>query len=248
MSTVPAVCPNCAQIVQVDAETLPDIYACPHCGASLTHQRNGAIITFSLLRQELEEPAEVEALLRQAEEQQDPKKKHALLEQALTLHPDSYRVNLELLLLGKLYERDKRPGDFRLIKAYLLNIFEEPREHSAKEYQEMLQELVADPQLLRTLALAPDPQRFWDDYLGSLCDTYLNVFIRGRSGISKFAFGLPRSTRDVAHGTANVVREMMRRVAGEKQLEPTSRQQLRQALKAAYSHLFPTYEALLDDA
>lgn len=248
MSTVPAVCPNCAQIVQVDAETLPEIYTCPHCGAQLTHQRNGAVITFSIKHEEPKEPEAVAALLRQAEEQEDPRKKYKLLEQALALNPDSYRVNLALLELGKLYERDKRPGDYRVIKGYLLNIFEEPQNHPEAEYQDMLRELVEDPQVLRTLALAPDPERFWAEYFGELSDTYVNIFIRGRSGISKFAFGLPRSTKDIAHGTANVLREMMRRVAEERQMEAVHRQQLRQAMRSTYAHLFPEFEGLLNDA
>lgn len=248
MRTVPAVCPSCAQVLQVDADDLPDVYTCPNCSAQLTHQWNGAAITFSQVRQQPEERSDVQALLTQAEDVFDPKKKYALLQQALALDPASYQANLALLLLGRLYERDKKPGDFRVIKCYLMNVFEQPEAHSAQEREEMLRELVEDPQLLRTLELAPDAQRFWDTYFGDLADNYLTIFIRARSGVSKLAFGLPRSSKEVARLSGGIVAKMMSNLSEERQLEPLYRQQLRQALRQSYTRMFPGYEAFLNDS
>lgn len=248
MSMVQAVCPKCVQILQVDVETLPDAYTCPHCGAQLTHQLNGATVTFFPMVEQQQEQEDVKALLQKAEEEQDPKKKHALLEEALALNPDSYQANMALLLLGRLYERDKHPGDFRVIKSYLLNVFEAPGDHPAEEALSMLQELMEHPQVLRTLNLAPDEQLFWDEYLGNLSDMYLSIFIRSRSGVSKLAFGIPRSSKDIARTCGAIVGRMMLQIAEEDRLDALQRQRIRQALRRTYARSFPGYETLLNDA
>lgn len=248
MTTVPAICPACAQVLQVDIETLPEVYTCPHCGAELTHQLNGVTVAFFPVVKKRPEREEVLALLEKAEAQPDPKKKHKLLQEAIALDPESYQANLALLMLGKLYERDRRPGDYRMIKCYLLHMFEEPGQHSEEERAEMVRELTADPLLLRVMALSADEQAFWREYLGRLSMEYLNVFVKGRNGISRLAFGIPRSGKDVARGVAAVTRVMIRNVSEERQLEALQRQQLRDTLRETYLTMFPEYPDFLRDA
>lgn len=116
-------------------------------------------------------------LLARARGASDPRDAYAYLIQAETLEPDCLAVQRELLMRGRLHERNPKHISFFVIKSYVMHAFEHPEKHEERERQRMIREIFDHPRLQRCLALAERPDAFLEDYLQELCRDYMRIFI-----------------------------------------------------------------------
>jgi len=236
MPASPAVCPLCARVHALDPRALPESLRCEGCGAALKPRAHGAAVMLETTEDEKKadppaEKPEVEALLARAAQERKPDRAHACIVQALEADPDSFAANRALLYHGKLYEVVRRPGDFSLVKCYLLHVFEEPERYTPSQRDERVEELFRDPQLARTAALSGDEAAFLREYVRRLAREYVSIFIRGRSSIGRGAFGFPRSADVVRQRCAEVVATMEHNLRDEPRLTAEQCELLSEALR-----------------
>lgn len=178
----------------------------------------------------------LEELLFEAETSTDPRVKHQALTLAEQISPDHLEVQRQLLLLGRLHERNPRQVDFRVIKSYLLHAFEHPEQHSQTEQQDMARELFNDPRLLRCLALAPNPDAFLNEYLDDLSRDYLRIFVAGDNRHIPRVFGISFKG-SMARYLAVPVRDLLVNVLASPWLSETEAALLAKAFyKAFFQH------------
>ncbi|MCL2544438.1 MAG: hypothetical protein FWE77_00815 [Clostridia bacterium] len=231
MATSPAVCPLCARVHEIDLQELPESLCCESCGAMLVPRAHGAAVMLVELKAgPPPEKPEVEALLERAANERKPYRAHPLILQALEMAPDSFAANRALLYHGRLYEAIKRPGDYSLIKCFLMNIFEDPKSYTAEEMDGRVKELFYDPQLARTAALSGDEAAFLREYLRHLAREYITLFVRGRSSVSRSAFGFGRSADSVRQRCGQIVDLMQHNLRAEPRLTEEQRELISEAL------------------
>lgn len=214
-------CPHCARKLSVESGAA----FCPYCGGSLAKA------------QPAEEEAAVRAMLEKAEAATDPVKKHALLMEAQTAHPQSLAVAEELLFLGRLHERNPKQLDFSVIKSYLLMIYLEPETIQPAKIDAMRRELFDCPELNRCLELCDDPTAFLNRYLTRLTGQFIDLFLYGSSKYMHRFFGLGLDSR-APKLLAAPVAHMIAAVQADRELTPEQRSQLAHALHAGYATRF----------
>ena len=116
------------------------------------------------------------AFLNRARAEEDAAAKYALLTEARGKFPNDYEIEMEILCLGRLYERGGR-ADFYRIPYWPLNALERPKEFSEKERKKMLSAFFENPDLRRVMALAKDEAAFWNDYMRRMAREYVALFI-----------------------------------------------------------------------
>ncbi|MDD3213447.1 MAG: hypothetical protein PHY64_07225 [Eubacteriales bacterium] len=210
---------------------------CPHCGKKL--EINGSAAFCPFCGAPLNKPAPapedeaVQKLLRQVEEQLDPRKKHEILVKAMEEHPESLAIAEEVLFLGRLYERNPRKLDFSVIKCFLLNLYLEPETISPEQRDAMRREIFDHPDLDRCLALAENKDAFMAGYLARMSDQFIKLFIHGSSKYMHryFGFGLEsRTPKLLAYPAAR----MLAAVQEDDQLTGEQRTMLKRALYDAF--------------
>ena len=234
MPNVPAVCPLCAHVHTLDPKSLPEHLACEACGAALTPKAHGAALLLEQVKAERpEEKPEVVALLEEAEREKRPDRAHKRLLRALEADPESFAAHRALLYHGKLHECLKRPGDYSLIKCYLLHMYEEPQEYTGEQRDAKVEELFRDPQYLRTRELSGDAEAFETEYLRHLACEYFRIFLRGRSGIGRGMLGFSRSAETIRRIGEGIARRMRDAVDDDERLTQAQRDALNDALNQA---------------
>lgn len=213
-NTLP-VCPRCHQTAQ-----MADAAFCPFCGAPMQQAQPDM-------------PQELKQLLKKIDEQADPVKKHKLLTEAQEKYPDSLEVAEELLFLGRLHERSNRNVDFSIIKCHVWHMYLTPSDFSEEKKDAMRQELLAHPQLLRCLELAPDKDRYMRRYLERLAGEFVNLFLKGSSHYSRSIFGLRLDTR-MDRVLADPAAHMLRCIYQDDQLTPQQRDMMYDAFYRAF--------------
>lgn len=128
-------------------------------------------------------------LLNEAKTAEDPAYAWACLQRAEILRPDSLPVQRALLMHGRLHEQSRQPGDYSIIKSYLLHSFEHPERYSEEGLRQAAQELFGSPRLLRCLELADKAPAFLEGYIDQLAEEYVRVFIAGDSSHAPRVFG-----------------------------------------------------------
>ena len=182
---------------------------CPHCHKPLNAPQGAAFCPFCGGALSCESPRENEqvasALLALAEEK-NLRKKHDALLRLEAEYPDSLAVAEELLYMGQLYERDKRVGDFRVIKSYLLQPYLEPKAFKEALKSELRDELFHHPQLLRCVELA-GTEDYLRVYLTRLSTDYIRLFLHGNSRYMRriFGFGMERNAARYLAEPASVI-------------------------------------------
>lgn len=224
-------CPYCQGEIQQE-EGRP-IRFCPFCGKSLGQAASTAA------------PSK---LAQQLDAEKQPKKKYALIQAALQANPDDFDANRALLFHGRLHEAPKHGKRiiFSNIKCYLFSAFDPAAELSAAERDAMVQELLHDAQLAKTLSLAPDADAFLVEYLHTLAHQYVDLFLRGDSRNSTVMFGFPRSPAATAQRCAGILRQMFAAIAASPALSDAERLLLLGALRDGYEKTFPGYATSLD--
>lgn len=223
-------CPHCGDDIQV--EEGKSVRFCPHCGRAL-----GAENTM--------EPSPLDERLYK---EKNPKKKYRIIKEALDAAPDDFAANRALLFHGRLHESlaNKKGLDYSIIKSYLLSMFHTPDLYTPDQLDEKYDELLRGAQLVKTMALSPDAEAFFDDYIFELAYTYVDLFIRGDSRNNSLAFGFNRSQESTARKCVEPVREMLAEIERTERLAARERGLLLRAVRAGYSRVFPGYEKYLD--
>jgi len=200
-------CPRCGQEVTVGEHSG---FACEGCGGWLQVIPHGKAFLLQAVARELPGEKEALRLVDKAVQAADPVKKKKLLDQAEALCPDSLHVQREKLYLGRLWQRDLKNIDYHLIKCYLLHVFEAPEQESTAMRESMLRELTEDPQLLKCLRLAPDPEAFIVEYVQWICREYVKIFLKGSTSHNGRFFGIQvtRPEKALALPTAKMLHNM----------------------------------------
>lgn len=141
---------------------------------------------------------DVDTLYARGRSAQDPRDAHAFLSRALELAPNDLRIHKELLLLGRLHERDSRNITFHVIKCYLLHAFEHPEKHDKAEQERMARELFDHEQLQSCLQIAPDREAFLKEYLHDLCAEYVRLFIANDTSHTRAVLGITIQSKQPA--------------------------------------------------
>ena len=130
-------------------------------------------------------PEDPEALVALSESLvNDPWRRRALVEKAVSAFPDSLRAQYALLMLGQLGTGSRRKADFSQIKSYILTPFEKPEAFGADEKKRLIREIFDHPLLKRCVEMAEDADRFLVCYLKDLAGEYAELFITGSSAHS----------------------------------------------------------------
>lgn len=219
-------CPHCQR------EYSADFAFCPYCG--MKRPADSAL------------PGESLALLEKARREEDPVKKHALLMDLRSQHPDTIEVEREVLMLGRLHERSRRDVSFRNIKCYLLQIYLDDRELSREDVTEMRQELFHHPQLEVCQRLAPDAEQFTREYLEALSGDFIQLFLEGSNLYMRSFFGFVNHRNAPALLAPHAAR-MLENMSGDDELSPDEKQMLLTAFYRAFSARMNGDTAKLDE-
>ena len=223
-------CEKCGESMQAQEGKTPRL--CPFCGSPYAEEADPLA------------PSPLDAQLSQV---RDPKKKYRMIQEALSAAPDDFAVNRALLFHGRLHEPMRGRGiDFSIIKSHLLSVFETPEAYDDATLSGKYDELLRGPQLQKTMALAPDPQAFFEAYLRRLAWEYVDLFIRGDSRNSQTIFGFSRSPDSTARRCAWPVRRMLNAIRDSGRLDEKTRALLLDAVREGYLGLFPGFAGLLE--
>lgn len=222
-------CPHCGMEVQ-KTSAVP-VRFCPFCGKTLG---NGA-----------QRPSDLE---KRIQAEKNPKKKYKIIQDALAAAPDDFDANLALLYHGRLHESLAHGNklDYSIIKCHLLSIFQTPDQYTPQELEAKCEELLHGAQLQKTMALSPDPDALFAEYIYALAAQYVDLFIRGDTRNNSVGFGFMRSQASLARRCAPVVRGMLAVIAGADRLTFPERQLLTAALREGYARSFPGHTGELD--
>lgn len=220
---------------------------CPHCQSALPQEK--AIRFCPFCGKPIAETATraPSALAKRLAGEKNPKRKYAMIMEALAQSPDDFAANEALLYHGRLHEVAQKGAalDFSKIKCHLLHVFHAPEAYDAARREARLTELFADPQLQRTMALAPDADAFFSEYLQTLAFMYIDLFIRGDSRNSSFLFGFARSHDAQARRCAEPVNKILENIRTCDCITAAQGTLLLCAVRDGYARAFPGYEACL---
>ena len=195
-------CPACGKKLETEGAAF-----CPFCGVSLGTGTESAETSGS---NGLSEKART--LLDRAARAESLPEKNKWLLKAREDSPGCFPVEWELLFIG--HEKPVRGRmDFGIIKSYLLKMYISPQEFSDSRKQQDREELFGDPQLLKCMALSPEPEdaTLWK-YLLRLCAEFIDLFLAGDNQINKtiFGFHLDRNPeKTLSRAAADVMRNIL---------------------------------------
>lgn len=223
-------CAHCGKTMRAGEGEKPRL--CPYCGKPYAAESQAA-----------SEPSALDIRLKA---ERNPKKKYSMIQDALQKSPDDFFANRALLYHGRLHEPMRgRHLDFSIIKSHLLSIFDTPEKYTQAQVEEKARELLHDPQLEKTMALAPDAEAFYAEYLSHLAFEYVDLFIRGDSKYSHVAFGFGRSPHATARACAEPARRMLQAIGDSDLLDAKARALLLSAIREAYAKVFAGYGDML---
>lgn len=208
-------CPRCYKTIQA-----ADAAFCAYCGAPLRVQGDDL-------------SPELRQLLRKIDQEKDPAKKHALLLNAQQAYPDCLIVEEELLYLGRLYERSPKKLDFSIIKCYLWHMYLTPEDFTDAKKQEMREELLCHPQLLRCIALSDDPDNYLRRYLERLGREFVAVFLKGSNYYTRSFMGFRLDSR-MEKVLAEPLVKMLANIRRDRELSGEHRDMMYDALYRAF--------------
>lgn len=221
-------CPHCGQTVDIGDATAR---FCPLCGQALATQ-----------------PTQPSDLEKRLAAEKKPKKKYAMIQAELAKNPDDFAANMALLYHGRLHEPMKGKAlDFSIIKCHLLCVFHEPDKYSREALDDKFEELLRGGQLRRTMALAPNGEAFFGEYIRRLAFEYVDLFIRGDSRYSNVAFGIGRTPESLARKCAEPVRTMLAEIGRNGRLTEGERALLLSSLREGYAQVFPGFARFIED-
>lgn len=224
-------CPYCGHDILMEEGAAARF--CPHCGKSLS-----PVAT--------RDPSPLEQRINK---EKNPKKKYKIIMQALENAPDDFEANRALLYHGRLHEglAGSKGLDYGIIKCHLMSVLHTPDAYTPEALAAKYEELLRGPQLQRTMALSPDADAFFAEYIFDMAHLYVSLFVRGDSKNNSLAFGFSRSEASTARRCAAPVRAMLAEAKRSEHLTPQERTLLHRAVRVAYTKVFPGYESYLDE-
>ncbi|MBR3929512.1 MAG: hypothetical protein IKJ65_10975 [Clostridia bacterium] len=182
-------------------------------------------------RDELSEALKNEDYLRRFEALSSLREKHAGV----------YEIELEILCLGRLYEKGGKP-DFYRIPYWPLAAFDTPRDFSKKDREKMLRTLFESEGVLKVKSLAPSESVFWQDYLFRMSRGYVSLFIKSSNANSTF-LGFRRRLGDTLKRCAYQLGDMLSAIDDSAYPEENIRRILIENLKKAFISVFEGSDA-----
>lgn len=152
-----------------------------------------------------------------------------------------YEIELEILCLGRLYEKGGKP-DFYRIPYWPLEAFDAPKQFSKKEREKMLKTFFESEGVLKVRALAPDDETFWQDYLFRMSMGYVALFIKSSNANSTF-LGFRRRPGDAMSRCACQLGNMLANIDDSAYPEENVRKMLIENLKKAFLLVFGGQDA-----
>lgn len=152
-----------------------------------------------------------------------------------------YEIELEILLIGRLYEKGGKP-DFYRIPYWPLSAFEKPGEFSKKDRKKMLETFFENEEVMCVKALQADEDAFWRDYLFKMGVRYIDLFIKGSNANSTF-LGFRRRAGDTMRRSAWSLGVMLANIDKSDYPDERIRRELIVQLKKAFTCVFDAEEA-----
>lgn len=152
-----------------------------------------------------------------------------------------YEIELEIMCLGRLYEKGGKP-DFYRIPYWPLAAFDTPREFSKKEREKMVRTFFESENLLYVKGLAPNEEIFWNDYLFKMSMGYVELFIKSSNANSTF-LGFRRRPGDTMKKCAYQLGNMLAVIDDSDYPAENVRKILIESLKKAFLLVFDGQDA-----
>lgn len=195
---------------------------CPYCGARLSVPSAPEI------------GAEEQKLLNEVRSQDDPVKKHRLIEEGLARFPDSFSLHEEALYLGRLWQRDGRRLDFSVIKCHLLHIYLTPGEFTAQQRADKRNELFHDTDLEACKRISGRGDEFTAESLRKLSAQFTDLFLKGSNTYNRTFFGF-HVERNADRALSSPAAGMVTRMHGDTELSAEERDMLCRAFCRGYT-------------
>lgn len=146
--------------------------------------------------------------------------------------PDTYAVEFEILVIGRMHERGGKP-DFYRIPFWPLSVFETPAQYKKKEQAKMLNSFFENPEAHRVCALSEDRDAFWKDYYFRMARGYVDICLKGKYETTSI-FGFRRKNNDVMKRCAPQLVKMLANIEKAEYPDRQHREILADAMKRAF--------------
>lgn len=186
---------------------------------------------------------ELERAIESALSEKEIPVRYRRLLQLREAYPNEYKVEFEILCIGRMHERGGRP-DFYRIPFWPLTAFETPEQFSGKERGQMLKSFFENPEAERVAALSDDPQEFRRAYYLRMARGFVDICLKGKyenGGI----LGFRRKPADIMKRCAPQVRKMIVNLEKAQYPDEGSRRLLAVALRHAFIAEFEGLDAQL---
>ncbi len=167
--------------------------------------------------------------------------RHEKLASLREKYENVYEIELEIMCLGRLYEKGGKP-DFYRIPYWPLAAFDTPREFSKKEREKMVRTFFESENLLYVKGLAPNEEIFWNDYLFKMSMGYVELFIKSSNANSTF-LGFRRRPGDTMKKCAYQLGNMLAVIDDSDYPAENVRKILIESLKKAFLLVFDGQDA-----
>ena len=167
--------------------------------------------------------------------------RHEKLASLREKYENVYEIELEIMCLGRLYEKGGKP-DFYRIPYWPLAAFDTPREFSKKEREKMVRTFFESENLLYVKGLAPNEEIFWNDYLFKMSMGYVELFIKSSNANSTF-LGFRRRPGDTMKKSAYQLGNMLAVIDDSDYPAENVRKILIESLKKAFLLAFDGQDA-----
>lgn len=152
-----------------------------------------------------------------------------------------YEIELEILCIGRLYEKGGKP-DFYRIPYWPLAAFDTPRDFSKKEREKMVRTFFESENVLHVKALAPCEEVFWKNYLLKMSMGYVELFIKSANANATF-LGFRRRPGDTMKRCAYQLGNMLAGIDDSVYPAENIRKTLIESLKKAFLSVFDGQDA-----
>lgn len=168
--------------------------------------------------------------------EEDICKRHAALLLLREEFPENRQLEMEILCIGRLYERGGKPDFFR-IPFWPLAAFEKPGEFSKKMRAEMLVRFFENPDIANAMALYESAEDFWAEYLFRMAKEYVRLFLKGSSE-KNTVLGFRRRENDVLKRCSQALGHMLENIESAPYPDEGKRKLLALGLRRAFQEEF----------
>ena len=208
---------------------------CSKCGFATLYDSDAPVFCAKCASR-LRTEENLESELKKALETEDYAQRYEKLIALSEKYAGAYEIRLEILCLGRLYEKGGKP-DFYRIPCWPLAAFDTPGDFPAKEREKMLRTFFDSENVRDVRALAPDGEAFWQDYLFRMSVGYVTLFIKSSNANSTF-LGFRRRPDDALKRCARHLEKMIGNIGAGAYPEESIRKMLIMNLEKAFRVVF----------